>query len=245
MFTWKRLFFSLGFLFLTVIIGWATWYFTIVRPKLIAEPVMRYNTESQTTMENTSDAAVAGKSHIKKDTQEDNTVQTHKHPENVSQSKREGSKNIASSPAQKESDQQAHSSKTHPHNDEEWAKELKEIEEFSEIVRERTAGVKARLKLMEENRAKRMYEKANRLNSLSAEEQQAYFDNMRDGKEVAKILPNFFEALRNNAKTLDIPDEITDTFVENFKQRMQERTSEAGVKRHLEELRAHGFKPKF
>ncbi|RKU29604.1 hypothetical protein C6497_05560 [Candidatus Poribacteria bacterium] len=57
MFTWKRLFLSLVFLFLTVILGWAAWYASIVRPKLIAEPVMRYNTESQTTMENTSDAA--------------------------------------------------------------------------------------------------------------------------------------------------------------------------------------------
>jgi len=245
MFTWKRLFLSLGFLLFIVTIGWTIWYFTIVRPKLIAEPIIRYNTESQITTDDTSDAAVAGKSHIKKDTPEDNKVQTHKHPENVSQSKREGSKNISSSPAQKESDRQAHSSKTHPHNDEEWAKELKEIEEFSQIVRERTASVKAQLKLMEEDSKKRLYAKANELNSLSAEEQQAYFDNMRDGKEVAKILPNFFEALRNNTKTLDIPDEITDTFIENFKQRMQERTSEAGVKRHVEKLRAHGFEPKF
>ena len=245
MFTWKRLFFSFGFLFFIVIIGWTTWYFTIVRPKLITEPVIRYNTESHITTDDTSNTAVSGKSHIKKDTPENNTVQTHKHPENVSQSKREGSKNIASSPAQKESDQQAHSSETHLHNDEEWAKELKEIEEFSEIVRERTAGVKAQLKLLNESKKKRLYEKANELNSLSAEEQQTYFDNMRDGQEVAKILPNFFETLRNNAQSLGIPDEITDTFVENFKQRIEETTPEVWVKRHLEELRAHGFKPKF
>ena len=245
MFTWKRIFLSLGFLFLTVIIGWTTWYFVIIHPKLIAEPVMRYNTKSQIITDEKSDAAVAGKSHIEKNTQEDDIGQAHKHSEVVSQSKREGAENAAASPTQKEANQHVHSLETHPHNDEEWAKELKEIEEFSEIVRERTAGVKAQLKLLNESKKKRLYKKANELNSLSAEEQQAYFDNMRDGKEVAKILPNFFRTLRNNVQTLDIPDEIMDTFIENFKQRMRERTSEAGVKRHLEELRAHGFEPKF
>lgn len=245
MFTWKRLFFSLGSLFMIVIIGWAAWYFAIVRHKLITEPIIRYNTESQITMDDTSDAAVAGKSHIKKNIQEDNTVQTHKDPRVVSQSKREGSEKAASSPTQKAANQHAHSSETHQHNDEEWAKELKEIEEFSKIVRERTASVKATLKLMEEDSEKRLYEKANELNLLSAEEQQAYFENMRDGKEVEKILPNFFEILRNNAQSMGISDEITNTFIENFKQRLQETTPEAWVKRHLEELRAHGFEPKF
>ncbi len=245
MFTWKRLFLSLGSLFMIVIIGWAIWYFAIVRPKLMIEPVVRYNTESQITMDDTSDAAVAGKSHIKKNIQEDNTVQTHKDPKVVSQPGHEGSENAAASPTQKAANQHAHSSETHQHNDEEWAKELKEIEEFSEIVSERTVSVKARLKSLNESREKRLYEKVNELNSLSAEEQQAYFDNMRSGKAFAEISSNFFDILRNNAQTFGIPDELTDTFIENFKQKMQERTSEEGVRKHLEELRAHGFEPKF
>ena len=204
---------------------------------------MRYNTESQITTDDTSGAAAVKTSQIEKNTQEDNTTETHKHPEVVSHPEREGAENA--SPTQKESDQQTHPSETHQHSEEEWAKELKEIEEFSEIVRERTAGVKAQLELIEDSREKRFYEKANRLNSLSAEEQQAYFNNIRSGKELAEIPSNFFEILRNNVQTAGIPDEITDTFIENFKQMIRESTSEAGVKRHLEELRAHGFEPKF
>ena len=139
-------------------------------------------------------------------------------------------------------------SDTHQRSEEElaeWAKELKEIEEFSEIVRERTAGVKAQLKLMNERSKERLYKEANRLNSLSAEEQQVYFNNIRSGKALEEIPSNFFEILRNNVQTAGIPDEITDTFIENFKQMIRESTSEAGVKRHLGELRAHGFEPKF
>ena len=132
-----------------------------------------------------------------------------------------------------------------PNTEEEWAKELKEIEEFSAIVRERTASVKARLKSLNERRKKRLNEKANELNSLSAEKQQAYFDNIRSGEELKEIPSNFFETLRNNLQTFGIPDEITDTFIENFKQKIQESTSEEGVRKHFEELRAHGFNPKF
>ena len=245
MFTWKRIFLSLGFLFLVVIIGWTTWYFVIVQPKLIAEPVIRYNTKSQITTDEKSDAADAGKSHIAKNTQEDNTVQIHKDPKVVSQSKREGSEKAASSPTQKAANQHAHPSETHQHNDEEWAKELKEIEEFSKIVNERTARVEARLKSLNKNREKRLYEKANELNSLSAEEQQIYFENMRSGKAFAEISSTLFETIRNNAQSLGMPDEITDMFIENYKQKMQERTSEEGVRRYLDELRAHGFEPKF
>ena len=98
---------------------------------------------------------------------------------------------------------------------------------------------------MNERSKERLYKEANRLNSLSAEEQQAYFDNIRSGKVLEEIPSNFFETLRNNAQTLGVPDEIMDTFVENFKQNIRERASEEGARRRLEELRAHGFEPKF
>ena len=241
MFTWKRLIIGSTFLVLLVIIGWTTWYFSVIYPKLTGKPVTIYNTKSQITTENTSDAASVEKSQREKNTQEDYTVETHKHPEIVSHPEREGAENAAASPTQKESDQHAHSSETHQRSEEElteWAKELKEIEEF-------IAGANARLKLLNESREKRLYEKANELNSLSAEEQQAYFDNIRSGNVLEELPPDFFELAKANMLSKGNSEEAIDIVLEGFKQRMQEYASEAGAKRHLEDLRAHGFEPKF
>ena len=78
MFTWKRLSLSLGFLFLILIIGWTTWYFTIVRPKLIEDPITLYNTKSQITRDDTSDRATVETSQGQKISQEENeTVDRH------------------------------------------------------------------------------------------------------------------------------------------------------------------------
>ncbi len=243
MFTWKRLFLSLGFLFLILIIGWTTWYFTIVRPKLIGDPITLYNTKSQITADDEVDTAAIEKFHIEKNIQEDGTAETHKDLKSINQSVREGAETAAASPTQEEINQ--HAAETHSHSEEEWAKELKEMEEFSETVRKRLADVEARLKVLNENRKKRLYEKANELNSLSAEEQQAYFDNIRSGKVLEEIPPNFFESARANMLSKGNSEEAIDMVLEGLKQKMQEYASEAGAKRHLEELRAHGFEPKF
>ena len=245
MFTWKRLFLSLGFLFLIVIIGWTTWYFTIVRPKLIGEPITLYNTKSQITADDTSDTAVIERSHIEKNTQEDGTTETHKDLKSINQSVREGAETAAASPTQEGTNQHAHAAGTHSHSEEEWAKELKEMEEFSETVRKRLASANAQLKLLNESRKKRLYEKANELNSLSAEEQQAYFDNIRSGKVLEELPPDFFESARAYMLSKGNSEEAIDMVLKGLKQKMQEYASEAGAKRHLEELRAHGFEPKF
>lgn len=76
MFTWKKIFLASGISCVIGILGWAIWYSAIVRPKLIAEPVMRYNIESQTTMENTSDAASVETSQGQKISQEEDDDDT-------------------------------------------------------------------------------------------------------------------------------------------------------------------------
>ncbi len=116
MLTLKRIFLASGILCVIGILGWTIWYSAIVRPKLVGKPVMRYNTKPQITADDKVDTAVGKKSQIGKNTQEDGTAETHKHPV------REGTENATLSSTQKESDQQAHSSETHQHSEEELAK---------------------------------------------------------------------------------------------------------------------------
>ena len=94
-------------------------------------------------------------------------------------------------------------------------------------------------------------ELANHLNSLSAKEQQAYFENIRSGKVLEELPPNFFELARVNLQSKEyseeaiFKEEAIDKVLRGFKQEIQKFASEAGAKRHLEKLRAHGFEPKF
>ena len=246
MFTWKRLFLSLGFLFFIVIIGWTTWYITIVRPKIISEPVVIYNVEKPKAAEKTTDTLLV-KTSEKKDNIQADDVEAKKLQNGVSQSKVVQRNNTSAQTKQK-SEENKHSSETHQHTKEDlarWAKEIKELEDREKVIHEKLAHVKADLRNLDKSRQRRLNEKANRLNSLSAEEQQAYFENIRSGNILKDIPSNFFSIFRNSAQTLGISDEIADTFVGDFKQRMQEYASEAGANRHLEELRAHGFEPKF
>ncbi|RKU12397.1 hypothetical protein C6501_11115 [Candidatus Poribacteria bacterium] len=242
MFTWKRLFLSLGFLFLIVIIGWTTWYFTIVRPKLIAEPVMRYNTESQTTMENTSDAASVETSQGQKISQEEDDDDT---TDTLVES--EGSVNTLPDSVSEVLNQHTHhpdDSNGHNHKDlsaEEMDKERKYLETIDNKINE----FRARVNEINKDSEIRNTELANHLNSLSAEEQQAYFENIRSGKVLEEMPPNLFESLRVNGQSKGYSEEAIDEVLELFKQQIQNFASEAGAKRHLEMLRDHGFVPKF
>ncbi len=70
--------YSVGILAIVVVLGWTTWYFAIVHPKLIAEPIIRYNTESQIAADNTPDATSVKTSQGQKISQEKNeTVDRH------------------------------------------------------------------------------------------------------------------------------------------------------------------------
>ena len=238
MFTLKRLFLSLGFLFLIVIIGWTTWYFTIVRPKLIGDPITLYNTKSQTTADETSDVATVETSQGQKLSQEeeDDDDTTDAHVES------EGSVNTLPDSVSEVLEQ--HESNDSNHKDlsaEEMDKERKYLETIDNKINE----FRARINEFKKHSEIRNKEIANHLNSLSAEEQQAYFENIRSGKVLEEMPPNFFESARVNGQSKGYSEETIDEVLELFKQQIQNFASEAGAKRHLEKLRAHGFEPKF
>ena len=59
-------------------------------------------------------------------------------------------------------------------------------------------------------------ELANHLNSLSAKEQQAYFENIRSGKVLEEMPPNFFESARENMQSKEYSDEVIDKVLRRF-----------------------------
>ena len=71
MFTWKKIFLASGISCVIGILGWAIWYSAIVRPKLIGDPSMLYNTKSQIITDDTSDAASVETSQGQKLSQEE------------------------------------------------------------------------------------------------------------------------------------------------------------------------------
>lgn len=250
MFTWKRLFLSLGFLFLIVIIGWTTWYFSIVRPKLIGNPIVLYNTKPQITAADKVDAAVTEKSQIRKNTQENGAAETHKSSKVRSQSMHEENKNTTASPTQKEPDKDT----DHPHKsndkeltDEELAKRKAEIEEEMKDIRNQLNELNYSFDMIKKQ-AERLKASSNkdeirsklvkRLNSLSAEDQKAYFEDIRSGKAV----DNFLETFRTGLTEKGIPNSFIQVYLEYLRPQLDQ---ELDAEKHLEDLRAHGFEPKF
>lgn len=246
MFTRKHIILGLILSFLTVIIGWTTWYFVIVRPKLIAEPIIWYNTKSQITTDDKVNTAAGEKSQIRKI----GTAGTHKSPKVRSQSVREGNKNTTASSTQKEPDKYT----DHPHksNDkeltaEELAKRKAEIEEevkniknqlnelnFSfDVIKKQAVRLKA-----SSNKDEIRSKLVERLNSLSAEEQKAYFEDIKSGKAIDDAL----EKMRTAFKEEGIPDSFIGVYFELLKPQLAQKFD---AEKHLEELRADGFKPKF
>lgn len=244
MLKWKHFFLSLGILSFIFIIGGITWYITIVRPKIISEPAVIYNVKEPKAAENNIDTLPI-KTSVKKNKFQADDTKANKHQNGVTQSKIVQEKNASAQTKQK-SDEKKHASKTHQHSKEDlekWAKEIKELEDMEEVINEKFALFQADLRNIEKRSQRRLNEKANILNSLSAEEQQVYFDNMRNG--LPEIPTNYFESIRNRAQSVGIPNLLTNVFLEDFRQSIQEGISEEGVREHLEKLRDHGFEPKF
>lgn len=243
MLKWKNLFLSLGIIFF-IIIGGTTWYITIIRPKTISEPVVIYNVKEPKVSENTTETLLV-KTSEKKDNIQADDAEAKKLQNGMSQSKTVQRENTTAQTKQK-SEQNKHSPETHQHSKEDlarWAKEIKELEDMEEVMNEKFALFQANLRNIEKRSQRRLNEKANKLNSLSAQKQQAYFDNMRNG--LPELPSDFFESIRNSAQSAGIPNLLTDIFLEDFRQSIQDGISEEGVRKHFEELRAHGFNPKF
>ena len=250
MFTRKHIILGLVLSFLTVIIGWTTWYFVIVRPKLIAEPIIRYNTKSQITTDDKVNTAAGEKSQIRKI----GTAGTHKSPKVRSQSVREGNKNTTASSTQKEPDKYI----DHPHksNDKELtaeelakrkAKRKAEIEEEVKNIKNQLNELNFSFDVIEKQ-AVRLKASSNkdeirsklveRLNSLSAEDQEAYFEDIKSGKAI----DNYLETFRTGLTEKGIPDSFIQVYLEYLRPQLSQ---DLDAEKYLKELREHGFEPKF
>ena len=157
----------------------------------------------------------------------------------------------AASLVSKESNQHTHRSDK-PNDEEISAEELAKKKTEMERQRRELEAYKVRVNeigatLNELNKHSEIRNKeiANHLNSLSPKEQQAYFENIRSGKVLEEMAPNFFESARVNMQSRGYSEETIDKVLKDFKQEIQKFASEAGAKRHLEKLRTHGFNPKF
>lgn len=239
MFTWKRLFLRLVFLFLFIVIGWTTWYFAIVRPKLLDNPITVYNSDSHAKSDNTSDAETVNTFQGKKISQEENTTDK--------RAKREDPKNTTPRLMPEELKGHSHNPvKSHTSNHKSLSHETGDRErQYIETVTTELDEIKARLNALKKHSELRNIELANHLNSLSAKEQQAYFENIRSGKVLEEMPPDFFEVARANLQSKEYSEETIDKVFGLFKQEILKYASEAGAKRHLEKLRAYGFVPKF
>ena len=233
MFTWKRFFLASSILCVIVIIGWITWYFTIVHPKLIRESAMQYNynTESQIA----ADATSVETSQRQKISQVES--------ETVDRYVEGGGTENAAPLVSKELNQHTHHLDK-PNDEElsaaELAKKKAEMEserkEF-EAYKNRINESRARLNELNKHAEIRNEELANHLNSLSAKKQQAYFENIRSGKVLEELPPDFFEVTRANLLSKEFSEETIEKVLKGFKQEIQKFASEAGAKRHLEMLR--------
>ena len=244
MLTWKRFFLASCILCVTVIMGWTTWYFVIVRPKLIGDPITLYNTKPQITRDDTSDVATVETSQGQKISQEDDDDTTDTHAES------EGSVNTAPLVSEGLKQHTHHPDDSNGHNHKDLnAEEMDKERKHMETARNELNEMKARINELKKYSEIRNKEIANHLNSLSAKEQQAYFENIRSGKVLEEMPPNFFESARVNMQSKEYSEEYSEEAIDivlgSFKQAIQKFASEAGAKRHLEKLRAHGFEPKF
>lgn len=203
---------------------------------------MRYNTKSQITTDDKSESAVLEKTQIGKNTQEDGPAETHKHPKVVSPSKHEGSENETSSPSkQNEANQHSHSSGTYPYSEEELVEGMTAISEALEVAEIYKATLteinNLRTTHLKEQK-EQTYATANWLNSLSAEEQQAYFQDFRD--KVDELSNLMRTSILGDA---DVSDNYKQYTFKMFESVLSNK--ETLVNNYIEELRSHGFEPKF
>ena len=128
--------------------------------------------------------------------------------------------------------------------------------ELQAKIREAQARSRERRKRLEKlreqyNRSKnklerRYYELADKLNALSVEEQQAYFEDYRNQQPAAKefIRSTFFEKARTEAEIQGYSEQM-EVILSQMEQRILGTTDEQIVKQHIDKLREYGFEPKF
>jgi len=232
--------------FISISIGFSFWNFVHLPAQKIlnAEPVKKYNTVTPLKPKNQSSKTPG-------------TITSHSHEEDILEAdapsdqkqsnlreNTDQSRDTSVSPKKEEVEHKHLQSK----EEQEVSKKLKaeaeaEIKDFRNQLNElhySSNELKKRFEnLKASNNEGEMREKlVKRLNSLSAEEQKNYFEDLRSGKTVDDTLETF----RTTFKEGGIPDSFTEVFLELLKPQLAQ---ELDAEKHLEELRAHGFEPKF
>ena len=165
----------------------------------------------------------------------------------------EVSKNANPSEALGEFAQQLSTTDVSKQTDEESARakaeRLNKIEEAQSLIREtqqQRDDLFGHLNRLIEKDDQRQYALAKKLNSLSVEKQQAYFEDYRSQLPAAKefIRSTLFENARTEAGSQEYSGQM-EKIISQIVQTIQETPDEERVKQHIEKLREYGFEPKF
>ena len=253
--SWKRPVLSLGILCLIVFSGLC--YLSFDSRQKSKEPVKIYRVTEPAKKDASSDTTTSPS--VKNDTPSHPNYQ-----KGVETAQPDPSTKSVSIPSvdpntpSGESDQQESDLKTSQQNDEKLAKEeaerkkaeiQAEIRKLNAEARERNNAF--RNVLERANRVKKdveqgYYKVADKLNALSAEEQQVYFEDYRRGQPAAEkfIRSVFVEKARAEAAAQGYSEQM-EVLLNQMEQEVLGTTHEQRVKQHIEKLREYGFKPKF
>ncbi len=124
--------------------------------------------------------------------------------------------------------------------------EIREARTLVSRFQSQLTDLEARNRTAKKNIDLRNYALAEKLNSFSAGEQQAYFDQYRSKHSAAKefIRSTFFEKVRAEAASQDYSEQM-EVILTSIEQTIMGKTGEEWVRKHIKELRKYGFKPKF
>ncbi len=248
--SWKRIVLSLGILCLIVFSGLC--YLSFDSRRKSKDPVKIY----RVTEPAKKDTAGSAESLLHQAIPETAEVDISEKPV-PSLSEDEGSKNANPSETLSKFAQQPSTTDASKQTYEESARVKSErphkieeaIEEAQSLIREtqqQRDDLFGRLNRLIEKDDQRQYALAKKLNSLSVEEQSAYFEEYRRETVNAKEFLNstFFEKVRTEAEVQGYSAQM-EVILNQIEETIQETTDEERVKQHIEKLREYGFEPKF
>ena len=248
--SWKRIALSLGVLFLIVISGLC--YLSFDSRRKSKEPVKIYRV-TEPVKKDTSSDTTKNDTHSNSNYQKGpETAETHPSTKSVS------TPSVDPNTTSGESAQQGSDLKTAQQNDEVSSKEeteqkkeeiqaeIRRLEDSMRETQNSLAHIIKKHNTFKKNYEQKYYELADKLNSLSVEEQQAHFEDFRNQLPAAKefIRSTLFENARTEAVSQEYSEQM-EKIISQIVQTIQEIPDEQGVKQYIEKLREYGFKPKF
>lgn len=242
---WKPSLIGLGIL-LFIAIGGVLYYLNYNSTQ--KEPIKIYGVTEYTKKETRSDNAASPS--VKNDTHRDSNNQkgTETADTSVSTPTAPFSDNVDRNTATGEVAQQDFALKTSHQNDKEKDERLTKEEVQARLRRSKTTlrELQNSLEDIKKRDEPRLYRLAEKLNTLSAAEQIAHFEEYRSQHSTAKefIRTAFLEKARNEAASLGYSEPLEE-FFNQIEQTILEKTDGEWVQQHIEELRKYGFKPKF